>query len=277
MNKIVKFLFGKPPAPLTLEQTAMQPNCSNCGAELSGPFCSICGQKKEHKHDLTVWHFLGHSLHEFTHLDSRFLRSFKYLITKPGFLTEEYIAGHRKKYINPIRLFILINIIYFILISFTGSNTFTTPLQVQVNDMFRNIVRPMVLSEIHKKGISYREYEEIFDHNMKTQAKSLIIIMVPMFAFILGILYFRQKRYYVEHLTFSLYFFSILLLVLTIGLNLFFLTLKIFFEISFKFSKPLAVFFQNIIYVSNSEEITSILILITIFIILIIALKRVYN
>jgi hypothetical protein len=54
MNRFFKFLFGKPSAPITLAKTAEQKNCTNCGAELHGPFCNNCGQKKEHKHDFIL-------------------------------------------------------------------------------------------------------------------------------------------------------------------------------------------------------------------------------
>ncbi len=222
MNKFIKLLFGKPGNPVTLEETTALPNCTNCGAELSGPFCSNCGQKKEHKHDLTVLNFIGHTLHEFTHFDSRFFKSFKYLVTKPGYLTEEFIKGHRKNYINPIRLFIIINIIYLFLPSV---NTFTTPLQTQMNDRYRNIVRPMVNNKVNELGISYAEYEKEFDKKIKEHAEMLIIVMVVLFSVLLSLLYFSQRRYFVEHLILSLNIYSILLFWLSIGF--------LFFELVF--------------------------------------------
>src|ERR1017187_2583332 len=154
LRKFVGYIFGRQAPPVTFLQTAGSANCTNCGAELTGPFCSQCGQKKEGKHDFTVGHFLAHTFHVFTHFDSKFFVSLRYLIFKPGFLTEEFIAGHRKKYMNPIEFFLIINVIYFLFISISHKgNTFTTPLYWQVNSPYGKMAERMVSEKIQKLHI----------------------------------------------------------------------------------------------------------------------------
>ena len=224
MAEINRFLFGKKSAPVTLAQSIETPGCTNCGTAINGPFCSECGQKKEHKHDVTLWHFFMHSLHEFTHLDSRFYKTVKYLISKPGYLVEEYIAGHKKQYINPVRLFIIVNLLYLLL---TGVDTFTTPLETHVHDKFRNIVQPLVASKLKQTGLSFKEYAKQFDEKTKGQAEMLIVLMAFAFSVVMSLLYYRQRRYFLEHLIFSFNFYSVILLLLGIGMVAFYYSVGI--------------------------------------------------
>lgn len=219
MSRVSRFLFSKKGTPVRLSQSIEVPACTNCGTEISGPYCGQCGQKKEHEHDITIWHFLAHSLHEFVHFfDSRFFNTIKYLLFKPGYLTEEYIAGHRKKYINPVRLFLIINIIYLLL---TGLDTFTTPLEIHVHDRYQKIVRPLVASKLKETGLTFTEYAKLFDEKTKGQAESMIVIMVLAFSVVMSLLYYRQHRYFLEHLVFSFGFYSVILVILSVGVLVF--------------------------------------------------------
>lgn len=218
MSSIRKFLFGRPGEPVTLAQSVAMPHCTNCGNELQGPYCSNCGQKKEGHHEVTIAHFFGHAVHEFTHVDSRILRSLKCLLFKPGYLTQEFIIGHRKKLINPIRLFILVNVIYFIFVYLIGNCTFSTPLRYQTMGRLQQHQKRMVDDKVKELNIPYTTYEKNFDHYTLSVAKSLIIIMVPMFAIIVGLLFFNRRRYAIEYLAFSLEAYSMILLFISFGL-----------------------------------------------------------
>jgi hypothetical protein len=220
MSTIRKFLFDRAQQPVTLAESVAVPHCANCSEALHGLYCSKCGQKKEGHHDLTVGHFVGHAVHEFTHFDSRVFSSFKYLLLKPGYLTEQFVSGHRKKFINPIRLFILVNIVYFIFVFFTGSNTFSTQLKYQVGGAGQQHQKEMVDNKVKELGIPYESYAKQFDHNTRGMAKSLIIVMVPIFALVAGLLFYQRKRYAIEYLAFSLEVYSMILMFLSIGLSI---------------------------------------------------------
>jgi len=75
--------------------------CKNCQTKLIGKFCSECGQKK---YELSkVRDLFSEFSDEFFNLDSRVFLTFKYLITKPGFLTKEYWEGKKSRYLLPFR------------------------------------------------------------------------------------------------------------------------------------------------------------------------------
>ena len=81
-------------------------NCLNCNQQLSEAdlFCGNCGQaKKESK--LSVWSILGDAFQNLFNLDGRFFNTLRHL-HQPSKLTKAYIAGKRRSYMNPGKLFI---------------------------------------------------------------------------------------------------------------------------------------------------------------------------
>ena len=96
----------EPPPPQTLV-------CANCKAQLTGEYCSNCGQRHE-PHVHTIGHFASEAFESITHADSRLWRTLGYLLTRPGLLTREFFAGRRASYLPPFRLYIVISVVFFL-------------------------------------------------------------------------------------------------------------------------------------------------------------------
>ena len=97
---------SSPPAPKTL--------CANCGAELLGPHCYACGQPVK-----GMVRHLGSILHDVAdtifNIDSRIFRTIFPLYFKPGYLSNEYFAGRRVRYVTPFRLYFFLSVAAFLL------------------------------------------------------------------------------------------------------------------------------------------------------------------
>lgn len=98
--------------------------CLNCGAIVQERFCTRCGQENLEPKE-TVGHLIRHFLEDITHFDGKFFVTVKDLIIRPGFLTREYVAGKRMSYLNPIRMYIFISAVFF-LVLFTGKEESAT-------------------------------------------------------------------------------------------------------------------------------------------------------
>ena len=102
-----------PPEPAT----AGSP-CGNCGTPLLGEHCYACGQPVKG----LVRHFssvLGDTLDSVFNLDTRIFRTVGPLFAKPGYITREYFAGRRVRYVSPVRLFFFLAIITFFVAQLT--------------------------------------------------------------------------------------------------------------------------------------------------------------
>jgi hypothetical protein len=86
--------------------------CQNCGHQVDERFCPNCGQ--ENVETRQPFHYLFiHFAADFIHYDSQFWKTIKYLLFYPAKLTQEYIAGKRKSYVQPVQLYIFISFLVF--------------------------------------------------------------------------------------------------------------------------------------------------------------------
>lgn len=115
---------GDPSLTLATKKLAGSANCLNCGTELKGPFCYYCGQP-----DRNFMRFFPalfrDLLEDLLDLDSRFMRTIKPLLFKPGRLTRDYMNGRRFRYAPPMRLYIFSSIVFFLLAAFLTSDAIT--------------------------------------------------------------------------------------------------------------------------------------------------------
>ena len=88
-------------------------NCLNCGTEIIGRYCHVCGQENIEPKE-KVWHLVLHFFSDLTHFDGKFFSTSKYLLIKPGFLSAEYVIGRRTSYLNPIRMYLFMSALFFI-------------------------------------------------------------------------------------------------------------------------------------------------------------------
>lgn len=82
--------------------------CLNCGTQITGNFCTECGQKSD-THRITLKNFIRHDLvHGLWHLDTGILFTLKETIIRPGEAALDYIHGKRIRYYNVFYLCLLI-------------------------------------------------------------------------------------------------------------------------------------------------------------------------
>ena len=108
------------------ELSALQPpqavgECSNCNAPLYGPYCHQCGQNQR-----SILRYIGHLALEVADevfgFDARAWRTLWPLMLKPGYLTNEYIAGRRNSYVPPVRLYLIISVLTFFTLHLLSSD-----------------------------------------------------------------------------------------------------------------------------------------------------------
>ena len=128
--------------------------------------------------------FLG----DYFTFDSLIIRSVRPLIFKPGFLTNEFIAGRRVKYIPPLRMFIFISIIFFLILG---------PVEQTI--------------EVEKT-----EEAEFLDAYFSVWFPRLFFLLLPLFALFLYVLFRKPGRFYLTHFIFSVHYHAFIFILLTI-------------------------------------------------------------
>lgn len=85
----------------------------------AGTYCPNCGQETSLALP-TVRAMLREAAGRYVALDGRMWRTLAALLFRPGFLTREYLAGRRRRYIRPARLFLVLSLTLFALLRFVG-------------------------------------------------------------------------------------------------------------------------------------------------------------
>jgi len=224
--------------------------CLNCGSNGTGTYCSNCGQNYS---DLN--RTMKELIREFMdniNLDRRITRTFVPFIIKPGFLAREYLMGRRLKYMSPLRLYIVMSLIFFFLASNSGFNRdlsdaanislsgndstqtyisndlalleYLTPDSVKLGgNSFQGIeadsaATDQVESWATEATIKALKNKGLFMNNLYRNISYILFFLMPVFALILYLLYIRRRHFYVEHLVFALNMHSFTLLVLSLVL-----------------------------------------------------------
>jgi hypothetical protein len=94
--------------------------CRNCGAHATGHFCPNCGQETRVALP-TFAAFMREAAGRYVAMDGRLWRTLAALVGRPGYLTREYFAGRRKRYIRPARLFLVLYLLLFAVIGLLQS------------------------------------------------------------------------------------------------------------------------------------------------------------
>lgn len=99
--------------------------CLNCGAALvaGARFCSQCGQDTAN-HPPSLMEFAHEFVSHYIAVEGTLWKSLWGLMAKPGFLTREYLAGRKQRYVLPLRLLLTLGLLFFLALKLTpGSST----------------------------------------------------------------------------------------------------------------------------------------------------------
>jgi Protein of unknown function (DUF3667) len=184
-------------------------------------------------------HFLSHVVHEFTHLDSnKVIKTLLSLLFRPGLLTDEYLAGRKGHYINPIRVYLTISFLYFL---------FGWGALLQAGGgAAKNLVSQGWFATMAKqRGVEPHSLAERIDQNREKYVSGMRFVGVLLSGTFLTFLYYGKRKYYAEHLIFSLHFYSFDFFM-RCALALSFVG---FSKIGLLFYTPVRVFFYLIIFI----------------------------
>lgn len=204
--------------------------CLNCGAELHGAFCASCGQRSVPANP-TVSELAGDAWQELSGYDGRIAATFRGLLT-PGHLTIDYLQGRRARYLPPIRLYLIVSVIYFVAAAsapqIAGPNAdITGPagMRIQLTDratvltaedraeMLKDLDQaPWFLRPMLK---AFSEDPDAFRARIFTVMPRVFFALLPVFAGVVALLY--RGRAFPTALVFAAHLHAFAFLIFTIS------------------------------------------------------------
>jgi len=141
-NSRKKGLFGR-----RSEQRPPLTHCENCGAPLEGHWCAKCGQPAI-DYRRSFRHVLADLLNEFLNWDSKVFATIGFLLTRPWILTNQFLAGHRVRYVHPLRLYLLASILFFFAATYGIKSVHLQPIDLSPS------TRAEIRTDLQKENVS---------------------------------------------------------------------------------------------------------------------------
>ncbi|MBO6621801.1 MAG: DUF3667 domain-containing protein [Balneola sp.] len=163
---------------------------------------------------------VGDVLESIFNIDNAFFRTLKLFFLNPGKYVSSYNLGERKKYISPIKWFLIANAIYFL---FPYINTFTTSLQIQLNGLiYSNFTRGWIEALISSSELDTQSFHIQYNELTKTLSKVFLLILPLMFSGLTFLTNYseRKNKPLLFHINRSLILHSFLLLIILCSLPL---------------------------------------------------------
>ena len=211
------------------------PDCLNCGQPLGEPrprFCRACGQET-HVRAPRIAEFIQQLGGAYLSTEGALWRTLALLLLRPGELTARYLAGRRKHYVLPLRLYLTISVLTLLLMRLAGGNA----VQVDASDLAvaergkLNITAlglgegtglglrdgvfycdklPAWLCERARRRIDIApkavagEVEQFKDRFLGNLGGAMFLLL-PSFALWMALVYRSRRLRYTEHLVFALH------------------------------------------------------------------------
>jgi hypothetical protein len=221
-------------------------HCLNCGAPLGEPrprFWGACGPET-HVRAPRLGEFLQQFGGAYFATEGALWRTLGLLLFKPGELTARYLAGRRKHYVLPLRLYLSISLVVLLLVRVLGSGA----VQVNTGDAAEvareNQNLTLTLGQGHaglRAGVFYCEslpgwvckrLQRRIDFDPKQMTGEVealkdsflanlggaMFLLLPSFALALKLVYWNRRLRYTEHLVLALHVHSFWFLAVALAM-----------------------------------------------------------
>ncbi|KAA9339131.1 DUF3667 domain-containing protein [Hymenobacter busanensis] len=197
----------------TLAPPATTTQCVTCHTPLQGTFCHACGEKRLDHHDYSLAHFLEHAVDTSTHFDFKVVKGAWDLLRHPGRMTADVLAGRRVPWPKPLQLFLVVNVVFVFAAHRLKLQIFNTPWRYHVDNWYGNWAAERMRGLAERRGTTVEQLAEQFNASANVLSKTLIFAFIPLLAVLLTALFWRRRRYFLEHVVTATHLISQILLV----------------------------------------------------------------
>ncbi|HJV01659.1 MAG TPA: DUF3667 domain-containing protein [Burkholderiaceae bacterium] len=231
-------------APARAHAHAAPSHCANCQAATSGNYCHQCGQETV-LHPPSAREFLHEFIGHYVALEGKLWGTLGRLLFRPGALTNEYVRGRRVRFVQPLRLYLTLSVLFFAVlklsnpINLASSEAAATPAAAHAaagpaaparqrgevvffdddgdgdgdGDLLVTALKgywpagaaKLKHQEQYLSGLTDAQRVDVFTQGFYHFAPYAMFLLLPMFALYLKVLYLGSGRRYGEHLLFALH------------------------------------------------------------------------
>ena len=219
--------------------------CANCSEPFPAPpprFCPACGQES-HIRPPRIGEFIQQFGGAYFATEGALWRTLKLLLFKPGELTRQYLAGRRKHYVLPLRLYLTISLVVLLMVRLVASINIESPDSVKFDGAeARNATVSLgVGSAGLRDGVFFctdlpawvcKRIQRRIDLKPEALAGAMqqlgerfvahlgaaLFVVLPSFALWLKLVYWNRHLRYTEHLVYALHLHTFWFLMIALAM-----------------------------------------------------------
>ena len=199
--------------------------CRNCGAATGGRFCPECGQETA-PHPPTAGEFLHEFVGHHIALEGALWKTLRMLV-RPGALTLEYLAGRKRRYVLPLRLYFTVSLVFFlatkllspvqvITINTTGPQSANAEFTLGCSAENTACAKMQARIRAQHPGQTQRQVVEGIRGRVLEEIPYAMFFLLPIFAWLTRLAWWKRPFNYGEHLVFALHVHTFAFLVGTL-------------------------------------------------------------
>jgi predicted RNA-binding Zn-ribbon protein involved in translation (DUF1610 family) len=221
-------------------------HCRNCGFELASvphaKYCPECGQETDPRPP-TFREFVNHFFGNYIAVKGSLVQTLWRLVSRPGTLTVDYLEGRKRRYILPLRLYITVSVVAFLIFGLLASYSAS---QIETNTKPEELTQGNVLSfgdgakatfkdgQVECSGLPQMLCDRLKrKFNRKEALRDLVhtvpermvrywayamFALVPLFAALMKLVHWRRTMTYGEHVVFALHLHAFWILAILLSL-----------------------------------------------------------
>ncbi len=226
--------------------------CTNCGAAFvpeRRAFCPECGQET-HIQPPRVGEFLQQFGGAYLSTEGALWRTLKLLLFKPGEATAQYLAGRRKHYVLPLRLYLSISLVLLLVLRFDGFNevlpglnapamvaaektefntmmmgfglveTATVEVGIRRGVFVCNNLPQLLCQQLRARAVTdtrtFLQKARLANERVVANLGAVMFVLLPLFAGCLKLVNRKQGLAYASHLVFALHLHAFWFIVLAV-------------------------------------------------------------
>jgi hypothetical protein len=128
--------------------------------------------------------------------DNKFFKSLWLTITNPGFLSKEITEGRTIKYLRPMSVFFVLNLVYFL---FPVIQLFNASLKTQLSTSYSAYVQHLLAVRASEMKIPVTAFEVLYNQKSVGLAKLMVIVFAIFASLPLNLFYSKRNRYFNDH------------------------------------------------------------------------------
>jgi Protein of unknown function (DUF3667) len=190
--------------------------CPSCGVPARSRFCAECGEEFLRPADFKLRHYLvTHIAHEIFDFDGKLVRTLRVVFCRPGQLAVDYVAGRRKPFVSPLRLYLITFVLHAFLLTALAPHQLSLPERVHLEDPTGLLARLLAA----KTSVDWSSPELRGQLSERSHWLSELATLFVFFgvAAIQALLFIRLRRPYLQHLSLALSVAAFFLATLALG------------------------------------------------------------